>query len=61
MTFELDANDRALLSELVDRRLHELVTEISRTDAFDYKDQLKVERSELERLQQRLHSVPTSI
>ena len=55
MTIELDEGEREALSELVDRRLHDLVIEISRTDAIDYKDRLKDERSRLEQLHQRLH------
>ena len=56
MTIELEEGERETLSELVERRLHDLVIEISRTDAIDYKDRLKEERSRLEHLQQRLHA-----
>jgi len=51
MTLELNERERGALAELIERRLHDLVTEISRTEAFDYKARLKEERTLLEQLQ----------
>ena len=54
MNVELTQQERDMLVQLLDAALREIGPEIRRTMTYDYKDELKEQRSAMRRLHERL-------
>jgi len=61
MMVEITSAERDLLVGLVEHRIEDLGPEIRRCQCFDYQEELKEERKNLEHLLNRLRGMPAGV